>query len=239
MAGVPLLNPRWEKFCQAYVSGPTAGNATASYVEAGFAGEGTQTARSGAFRLLNKDIIRKRVGEIQAAQARLAERALAKVADRLSLRDEAILGQLLKMGFANMFDYVRRDENGELVVDLGAIDRDQAVGIVELVIHETGEGETRKRTMRVRLGNRHAPLVSLGKHLGLFAEKPEKDDRLRNKSTEDLQRQVTELYRKRSGKEIRLDPEGASKVASPASVQETERGSPRNDTPEPSVDGGE
>lgn len=219
MAGIPLQNPRWEKFCHAYVSGPTAGNATASYVAAGFAGEGTQTARSGAFRLLHKPIIQTRIGEIQAAQARVAERALAKAVDRLALREEAIAGQFMRMGFANMFDYVRRDENGELIVDLGAIERDQAAGIVELVVNEKGEGENRRRTMRVRLGNRNAALVSLAKCLGMFAEKP-KDAELRSKSTDDLKRQIAELKRQRGVKEVPVDAETSSDVASPAPKDE-------------------
>jgi hypothetical protein len=221
MAGVPLLNPRWERFCHAYVSGPTAGNATASYVAAGFAGEGTQTARSGASRLLCKDIIQTRIGEIQAAEARHAEQAMVKAAERLGLREEVIAGQWLKMGFANIFDYVRRDEKGELVVALGAIERDQAVGIVELIVDERGEGEKRRRIMRVRLGNRNAALVSLGKYIGMFADKPEQDA-LRKTSTEDLKRKLAELNRKRGVKEVPVDASTSTQEVLPPTKEEPE-----------------
>jgi hypothetical protein len=222
MAGIPLQNPRWEKFCQAYVEGPTAGNATASYAAAGFSGENTPTARSGAFRLLHKPVIQTRVGELQAAQARRAELALSKAVDRLSLREEAILGQWFRTGFANVFDYVRRDENGELVVDLGAIERDQAAGIVELVVNEKGEGDKRRRTMRVKLGNRNAALVSLAKCLGMFAGKP-KDAELRSKSTDELKRQLADLTRKRGVKEVPVEPETSSDGGPPPPEAETEQ----------------
>ena len=222
MAGVPLLNPRWEKFCHAYVSGPTAGNATASYAAAGFAGEGTQTARSGAFRLLHKEIIQTRIGEIQAAQARAAERAMVQAADRLSLREEAILGQFMRHGFATVHDYLRRDERGELTIDLGAIERDQAAGIVELVVTETGEGEKRKRTMRVRLGNRNAALVSLAKCLGMFDRRPDKDEQLRQVSTDELKRRLAESNSRRGVKQVPLEAETSDVAAAPQ--QEAEHG---------------
>jgi len=214
MAGIPLKNPRWEKFCRAYVEGPAAGNATASYVAAGFAGEGTQTARSGAFRLLHKECIRIRVEELQMAAVRRDEQALAKAADRLSLREEAILRQLACMGFANILDYLRRDETGELVVDLAAIERDQAAGIVELVVNETDDGEKRKKTTRVRLGNRHAALVALGKHFGMFIGKKEERDEILQLSEEELKRELAEHQRQRGVKEVPLEE-------APSSVNQT------------------
>jgi len=213
MAGLPLLNTRWEKFCQAYVRGPTAGNASASYAAAGFPGEGTATARSGAHRLLHKPSVRARIEELQADLMRVEERAVATAAERLSLDKQVVLAQLRRLGFANLIDYVRRDESGGTVIDLGAIERDEAAGIVELSVTERGEGERRVSTMRIRLCDRHAPLVSLGKHLGLFADRrKDPQEHVRGLTREELRQQVAGLNRK-VGHVFRSPSENESPVA--------------------------
>ena len=197
MSGLPLQNVRWEKFCQAYVRGATAGNATACYVAAGFAEDATQaSARAAACRLLNKPIIRARFAELQADLVEVEQRAVTTAADRLSLSKQLVLGQIARLGFANVLDYVRRDDDGNIVIDLGAVNRDEAAGIVELSMTERGEGPDRVSRMRIRLCDRHAPLVSLGKHFGLFADKQEDQNPLRHLSADELWRHNAELQAK-------------------------------------------
>ena len=171
MPGLPLTNPRWEKFCRAYVRGPTAGNAAASYAAAGFAGGGTDTARSGASRLLTARGVRTRIAELQAEIMAAEDSAFAKTAEQSGLSGSAILEQLRRMGFASIHDCLGRDESGSIVVDLARIDRDQAAGIAELTVTERGEGPDRMRQIRIRLCDRVAPLVHLGKHFGLFIDR--------------------------------------------------------------------
>jgi phage terminase small subunit len=194
MPGLPLQNLRWERFCQAYVHGETSGNATASYVAAGLGAEGTDVSRRvGAHRLLNKPPVRARIAELQTDFAGTAQRAVAAAADRLSLSKQLVLGQLARLGFANLLDYVRRSETGGVVIDLGAVTRDEAAGIVELTVTERGEGSDRVSVMRIKLCDRHAPLVSLGKHLGLFTDRKDPQDHLRHLTIDDLQRRCAEL----------------------------------------------
>jgi phage terminase small subunit len=192
MPGLPLQNLRWERFCQAYVYGETCGNAAASYVAAGF--DGTEAAqRVAAHRLLNKPVIRTRIAELEDDRAGVAQRAVAAAADRHSHSKQLVLAQFARLGFANVLDYVRRSETGGVVIDLGALRRDEAAGIVELTVTEKGEGPDRVSVMRLKLCDRHAPLVSLGKHLGLFTDKKDPQEHLQQLSTEELRRHRAEL----------------------------------------------
>jgi len=194
MSGLPLQNLRWERFCQAYVHGETSGNATASYIAAGFAADGTDVSRRvGAYRLLHKPAIRARIAELENDRVGVAQRAVAMAADRLSLSKQLVLAQLARLGFASILDYVRRSETGGVVIDLSAIKRDEAAGIAELTVTEKGEGADRVSVMRIKLCDRHAPLVSLGKHLGLFSDKKDPQEHLHHLSIEDLRRHRAEL----------------------------------------------
>jgi len=224
MPGLPLQNVRWEKFCQAYVRGPAAGNATACYVAAGFAEDATQaSARAAACRLLNKPIVRARIGELQADLVQVEERAVTAAADRLSLSKQLVLGQIARLGFANVLDYVRRDDDGNVVIDLGAVKRDEAAGIVELSVTERGEGPERVSRMRIRLCDRHAPLVSLGKHFGLFAAKREDaQDELRHLSADELQAKIDSLSRSPAAAQNRkTQPVAAGETVSTTNANES------------------
>jgi hypothetical protein len=220
MPGLPLTNPRWEKFCRAYVRGPTAGNAAASYAAAGFAGGGTGTAKTGAYKLLQVAAVRTRIGELQAEIMLAEDSAFAKAADKHRLSREAILGQLGRMGFASIHDYVGRDETGAIVVDLARIDRDTAAGIVELTVTERGEGPDRIRQMRIRLCDRVAPLVHLGKHFGLFIDRKGRShgygdshgDQLAELTDDELEQYAAELdrqFQERSPAPVDRVPAGA------------------------------
>jgi len=197
MPGLPLQNVRWEKFCQAYVQGPTAGNATASFVAAGFGGDGTQVSRTGAYKHMNKPPVRARIAELQADAVLVAQRAVISAAERESLSKQLVLAQLGRLAFANVLDYVRRSETGGIVIDIGAVKRDEGAGIAELTVTERGEGPDRTSSVRIKLCDRHAPLVSLGKYLGLFGDrKQDPHEHLRHLSADELRRHNAALEQK-------------------------------------------
>jgi len=193
MPGVPLKNPRWEKFCQLYVRGATAGNATASYVAAGF-NSSRANARGKAKLLMRQARIRARIAEFQIDTLHIEETAMKTAMDKLALRKEAVLSEMAKIGFANLLDYVRQNADGDLVIDLAAIERDKGAGLVELQMTETGEGEKRRRTVKIKLGDKFPALAHLGKHLGLFVErKGESNDDLRRLSEGELRDELARL----------------------------------------------
>jgi phage terminase small subunit len=82
---------------------------------------------------------------------------------------------LAKLAFANMQDFTIVDKNGQPILDLSSITRDQFAAIQEIREDATGgagDGERRKvlRTT-VKLANKTQNLELLGKHLGLFPTK--------------------------------------------------------------------
>jgi phage terminase small subunit len=198
MPGVPLKNPRWEKFCQLYVKGETAGSAAASYRAAGFnAGTWLHTNAS---KFLAKPVVRERIAELQRDTLHIEEAAMKTAIDKLALRKEAVLSEIAKIGFAKLTDYVRQTPDGQLVIDLEGINRDQAAGLVELQMTERGEGENRTRHVRIKLGNKLAALATLGKHLGLFVERQgDSNDDLKRLTADELRRHMVELDRKLQG----------------------------------------
>ena len=109
-------NPRWEQFCQAYVHGPKAGNATASY-RAAFG----KPDRKGAARCLQRANICQRISELQAQTAEIEAAATAAALEKLKITKETVLAELAKIGFCNMLDYLRITDNGDVIVDLSAL----------------------------------------------------------------------------------------------------------------------
>ena len=194
MPGLPLSNPRWEKFCQCYVQGETAGNAAGSYRAAGFP---SPWVGNNATKLLAKPVVRARIAELQRDIMNMEETALKTATERLALRSEAVLGELANVGFANLFDYVRQKPEGEWVIDFSALERDKGAGLVEFHMTETAEGDRRKRNVKIKMGGKVVALGLLGKHLGLFVDRKDHDhDSVRRVSIDEIKREVADIDRK-------------------------------------------
>jgi phage terminase small subunit len=165
-----LKNPRHEAFAQAYVRGDTAGNATQSY-RAAYG----RPNRKAASDLLRRPDISGRIGELQAQVGALQAQATTKALERYEVTAERIIGELTRMGFANMLDYIRVTETGDAVVDLSALDRDKATAISEVVVDVVqdgkGEGADTVKRVRFKLADKRAALVDLGKRLGMFVDR--------------------------------------------------------------------
>jgi phage terminase small subunit len=155
-----LENPNHERFCLEYVKDR---NATQAAVRAGYS---SNAARQQGSRLLTNVAIKARVDEL-----------LGRIADRLEISAANVLGELAKLGFANMDDYVRVVEGGDAVVDLSNMDRDKWAAVQEITVdsYTEGGGEDAREVKRVKfkLSDKRAALVDLGKHLGLFVTKHE------------------------------------------------------------------
>jgi hypothetical protein len=88
---------------------------------------------------------------------------------------EAVLGELMRLGFSNMLDYICIKDN-KAHYDLSNITRDQAAAIVEVTVtakaqrDKDGEGAPEIIDIRFKLADKRQALVELGKHLGLFSE---------------------------------------------------------------------
>ena len=98
-------------------------------------------------------------------------------AARTEITVQRVINELANIGFANMLDYMKVQEDGSAYVDLKGLTREKAAAISEVVIDEYVEGrgeEARpvKRT-RFKLHDKRAALLDIGKHLGMFRDKVE------------------------------------------------------------------
>jgi phage terminase small subunit len=170
-----LANLKHEAFCQAMVRGATAGNAAASY-GAVYNKKNTRAApvRSAGSRLHRRGKIVRRIRELQAELQTIEAKATERALDKLAITKESILAELARIGFANMQDYVQPTAAGDVVVNVSALSRDQAAAIQEVIVdHQAGGGDDKAgvRRVRLKLHDKRAALVDLGKHLGLFVER--------------------------------------------------------------------
>lgn len=151
-----LSNPKHERFAQELAKGRSA---TEAYVLAGY-----KDNDGNASKLAAK--VQDRVKELTG-----------KAAEKAGITIERVLTELAKIGFANMLDYVTINALGEPIIDLSALDRDQAAAIQEVIVdtHSEREGEDSIAVRRVRfkLLDKRAALVDIGKHLGMFKERVE------------------------------------------------------------------
>ena len=136
----------------------------------------TQAAiRSGYSAKTASDIGRQLLRKSPVAGA-IAERQRA-LSERTGVTAERIIEELAKLGFSNMLDYITIGSNGDPFVDLSKLNRDQAAAIAEVTVEDfrDGRGEDARDVRRVKfkLHDKRAPLVDLGKHLGMFKEQVE------------------------------------------------------------------
>lgn len=166
MAG-PLKNAKHEAFVRFIVKGMCASEA---YRKAGYT---TKTANS--LNVCSSKLLHD--AKVQARLAELQTKVTEKVVEKVAITKEAIIAELAKIGFANMMDYISVGSNGDASVDFSRLDRDKAAAIQEVTTEHymEGEGEDAKPMKRVKfkLLDKRAPLVDIGKHLGMFIHKIE------------------------------------------------------------------
>ena len=102
----------------------------------------------------------------------------SSAAELPQLSSESVLGELMRLGFANMLDYLSFADGAPPRVDLSRLTRDQACAIAEVNVTTRQErGKDAEVTqVRFKLADKRQALVELGKHLGLFKERPEPPD---------------------------------------------------------------
>ena len=142
------LTARQEHFVYEYL---VDGCATAAARRAGYS---SRTARAIGSENLTKPAIREAIAAAQAARAKRTE----VTADR-------VIAELARIAFANARDYIRIGDAGTWDVSLPH--RDAAAAVQELTITEESGGRQR---VRVKLADKRAALVDLGRHFGLFQQ---------------------------------------------------------------------
>ena len=147
MAGPTKLTPKQARFVQEYLIDLNAAQAA---IRAGYS---AKTARVIGHENLTKP-------DIAAA----IEKARAAHAERAELSADWVIDELRKIAAANMADYVG--------TEFSALTREQTAAVSEVTIEDfvEGSGEQARtgRRVRLKLYDKRAALVDLGRHLGFF-----------------------------------------------------------------------
>lgn len=159
------LTPKQEFFCKEYLIDL---NATQAAKRAGYS---KKTAEVLGYQLLQIPLVLEEI-----------ERLKAKRAAKLEITAERVLGEIAKLAFANMQDYIQVDEKGYAWVDLSKLTRAQAAAIQEVTsdsyvdtdcdnVDEDGEPIKREvKKVKIKLSDKGQNLERLGKHLKLFTD---------------------------------------------------------------------
>ena len=158
------LTPKQEAFVLAYLE---TGSASEAYRRAYDAKNmAANVIHVKASELLKNGKVRVRIEDIQFSKRKQHDVTV-----------ERILSELAKIGFANIYDYIRTTGDGNAYVDLTALTREQAAAIQEIVVEEytEGKGEQKRdvRKTKFKLLDKRAALVDMGKHIGMFIERKE------------------------------------------------------------------
>lgn len=146
-----LKNARHELFCRGIVEGKTGDQA---FIDAGY-----RPNRKNAARLKAKEVIQRRIKELQ-------KRGLS----RHDITVDRVLGEYARLAFADIRQLY--DEDGhlkpihELPDDIAA-----ALAGVDIVTVNKGYGEV-EYIAKVKLTSKLPALSDLGKHLKIFADEP-------------------------------------------------------------------
>ncbi|API59531.1 hypothetical protein BSL82_09580 [Tardibacter chloracetimidivorans] len=169
-----LSNHKHELFAQGLAEGKTADEA---YIAAGF-----KENRGNASRLKANESIVKRVDEILSASA-----------ERVEITKARVLEELGKIGFSDIRKIFTPGGN---LLPPQDMDDDAAacVSAIEVVTRKVpgGDSDEVEHVAKIKLWDKRAALVDIGKHLGMFTE----NHRLVDKDNNDVPVTETEAARR-------------------------------------------
>ncbi len=143
------LTPRQARFVDEYLIDL---NATQAAIRAGYS---RKTAQEQGSRLLSNVMV-----------AAAIEKAIAERAERSGIEADQVLEELGRIAFANAGDYFDWGPDGVSLLDKGDLTEAQRSVVAEVSQTKTKEGGT----IRLKLHDKQAALVNLGRHLGLFTD---------------------------------------------------------------------
>ena len=153
-----LKNPQRESFALCIARGDEVAKSYAAV----YPGHGIKDPRVlsvKATRLHKQPVIQARIAEMKEA-----------LSVRTNITQQRVLEELAKIGFSNAGDMVELDSDGKTTVDISKLTSDQKAAISEIQIETDDKG---KQRVKVKLHDKRAALMDIGKHLGMFREKIE------------------------------------------------------------------
>lgn len=147
------LPPKQEAFCLEYIIDK---NGTRSYMAAYPAVKKENTAAVNAARLLTNAKVQTRIAEL-----------LAELAERCKLKAEDVIKELRALAFWNIQDFLGE---GNRINDLSTMDRALLRPVSGIKVKTETLGELVQVTTEIKLTDKRAALVDLGRHLGIFKD---------------------------------------------------------------------
>ena len=143
------LTLREEKFCIEYVNKLDKAKAAVA------AGYSKKTARQIGYEVFTKPDIQKRIAEIRQ-----------DLKEQLGIDEHSIITELHALGFWNIKDFVAA---GNVIKDISKLPKSKLTPVVGIKVKETftptGDKEV---TTELKLSDKRAAIVDLGRHLGIF-----------------------------------------------------------------------
>jgi phage terminase small subunit len=100
--------------------------------------------------------------------------AIAERVARTRVSADQVLGELGKVAFANMCDYVFVGADGVARLDLARLDRETGAAVSRLSVEyfkgADGQDTGRLRRVQVTLGDKRAALREMARHLGMYRD---------------------------------------------------------------------
>lgn len=146
-------------------------NGTQAAIRAGYS---AKTANRIATENLSKPVIKAEI-----------ERLMSERKDRVEITADRVLAELAKIGFADMRDVASWgetvvDEDGKPIHGVKLVSSDKLTDSAAAAISEIAETPA---GLRIKLHDKRAALVDIGKHLGMFTEKVEHSGAIQVQST--------------------------------------------------------
>jgi phage terminase small subunit len=159
-----LRNPRQERFAQALAKGTSAIEA---HRRAGY-----KPDRGGATRLQQRASISQRVAELQAQDLEKEEKARALAIEKSGVNQAKVLREYARLAFSDMRRFVDWGPDGVKLKASSELSDDEAAAVAEVMEIETVIDEkVTTRRLRFKLHDKKGALDSIGKHLGMFADR--------------------------------------------------------------------
>ena len=162
-------------------------NGTRAAIAAGYSATSAHTT---AHRLLKNADVRALIEKLESERL-----------ERLDITADRILQETAKLAFANMDDFVVRQDDGSAYVDLSEVKRNHMAAVVEITVDEytEGRGEEKRNVRRTRfkLADKRAALEMLGRNHKLWTDRLEVKDglNLEDLSDEQLQQLANRLQK--------------------------------------------
>lgn len=145
-----MLNDKQERFCEEYVVNL---NGRQAAIRAGYS---PNTAKETAYELLQKPDIKERIAELQA-----------EITERNKLKADQVIGELKALAFWDIRDFIT---TGNQIKDVSTLEKETCKPVISLKTKTTHFEGGSSTTTELKLADKRAALVDLGRHLGIFKE---------------------------------------------------------------------